>query len=456
MSQQFKKIHFIAVGGSVMHNLAIALKINGVKITGSDDHFYEPSLSNLKKHQILPVQEGWFAEKVTSDLDAIVVGMHAKKDNPELVKAQSLGLKIYSFPEFILEQSKDKKRVVIGGSHGKTTITSMIMHVLKFNNFAFDYLVGGQLDGFETMVQLSDAPMIIIEGDEYLTSPLDLTPKFLKYKHDIALISGIAWDHANIFPTMADYVKPFESFIRATPKGGSLIYNVDDKVTKELCEGYKGEEISKIEYTYPKFEIENEQTFLFDENDKKVPLKVFGQHNLANLSGAQAICRQLGVTDKMFYKAVQTFEGAGKRLELMGEKKGVKVYKDFAHAPSKLAASVNAVREQFTSKEVVAVYELHTFSSFNDEFLAQYKDALQDADQAILMLDDKVLKAKGNANLTDEILKERFNAPDAIVVHKQEEFVTALKKVDWNNKVLLVMSSGGLTGLSFDDIIELI
>jgi UDP-N-acetylmuramate: L-alanyl-gamma-D-glutamyl-meso-diaminopimelate ligase len=257
MSQQFKKIHFIAIGGSVMHNLAIALDNNGIAVSGSDDHFYEPSLSNLKKHNILPEQEGWFVEKISAELDAIVVGMHAKSDNPELVKAQELGLKIYSFPEFILEQSKDKQRVVIGGSHGKTTITSMIMHVLKENNRSFDYLVGAQLDGFDTMVQLSDAPLIVVEGDEYLTSPLDLTPKFLKYKHHIALISGISWDHANIFPTMEDYVKPFESFIQATPKSGSIIYNADDSMTTAICESYEDKDIKKFSYSYPKSEIRN-------------------------------------------------------------------------------------------------------------------------------------------------------------------------------------------------------
>lgn len=456
MSQQFKKIHFIAIGGSVMHNLAIALKNNGIVVTGSDDHFYEPSLSNLQKHNILPEQEGWFAEKVMVDLDAVIVGMHAKSDNPELVKAQGLGLKIYSFPEFILEQSKNKQRVVIGGSHGKTTITSMIMHVLKQNNREFDYLVGAQLNGFDTMVQLSDAPLIIVEGDEYLTSPLDLTPKFLKYKHHIALISGISWDHANIFPTMEDYVKPFESFIQATPKSGSIIYNADDSMTTAICESYENGDIKKFSYSYPKFEIRNEQTVIFDEENKEVPLKIFGLHNLANLSAAKTVCNRVGITDKQFYSAIQTFEGAGKRLELMGEKNGVRVFKDFAHAPSKLAASINAVKEQYAAKDVIAVYELHTFSSFNDEFLSQYKDALQEADQAILLLDDKVLEAKGNVNLTDEVLKQKFNAPNASVIHNQEQFIASLKSIDWGNKVLLVMSSGGLTGLSFDDIIDLI
>ena len=456
MSQEFKKIHFIAIGGSVMHNLAIALKNNGIVITGSDDHFYEPSLSNLKQHNILPEQEGWFAEKITTALDAVVVGMHAKENNSELIKAQELGLKIYSFPEFILEQSQNKQRVVIGGSHGKTTITSMIMHVLKENNKEFDYLVGAQLNGFDTMVQLSDAPVIVIEGDEYLTSPLDLTPKFLKYKHHTALISGISWDHANIFPTMEDYVKPFESFIQATPKSGSIIYNADDSMTTAICESYEDKDIKKFGYSYPRSEIRNEQTFIFDEEGKAVPLKIFGQHNLANLSAAKTVCNRLGITDKMFYSTMQSFVGAGKRLELMGEKNGVKVFKDFAHAPSKLAASINAVKEQYASKEVVALYELHTFSSFNDEFLSQYKDAFQDANQAILLLDDNVLASKGNVTMTDDVLKGKFNAPNASVIHNQEEFVSTLKSIDWNNKVLLVMSSGGLTGLSFDDIIKII
>ena len=306
------------------------------------------------------------------------------------------------------------------------------------------------------MVQLTDAPLIIVEGDEYLTSPLDLTPKFLKYNHHIALISGISWDHANIFPTMEDYVKPFESFIQATPKSGSIIYNADDSMTTAICESYENADIKKFSYTYPKFEIKNERTVIFDEENNEVPLKIFGLHNLANLSAAKTVCSRVGITDKMFYAAIQSFEGAGKRLELMGEKNGVRVFKDFAHAPSKLAASINAVKEQYASKEVVAVYELHTFSSLNSEFLSQYKDSLQDADQAILLLDDKVQESKGDTTLTDAVLKEKFNATNAVVIHSQQEFISSLKSIDWDNKVLLVMSSGGLTGLSFDDIIELI
>lgn len=456
MSQQFKKIHFIAIGGSVMHNLAIALNNNGITVSGSDDYFYEPSLSNLKKANILPEKEGWSAEKITSDLDAVIVGMHAKSDNPELVKAQELGVKVYSFPDFILEQSKHKQRVVIAGSHGKTTITSMVMHVLKHNNRAFDYLVGAQLKGFDTMVKLSDAPLLVVEGDEYATSPLALTPKFLKYNHHITLISGIAWDHANIFPTMDEYVKPFEALVKETPKSGSIIYNEDDSMTTAICESFEDGDVKKFKYTYPEYEIENGVTSIFDAEGSKVALKVFGQHNLANLSGAKLVCNRIGITDEMFFEAISSFEGAGKRLELMGEKDGVKVYKDFAHAPSKLAASVNAVKEQFAGKDVVAVYELHTFSSFNDEFLNQYKDSLQDADNPIVLLDSEVLEKKGSGEMSDDGIRQKFNAPNLNIVHNQTEFKQSLSTIDWNNKVLLVMSSGGLTGLTFDELIDLI
>lgn len=456
MRLDFKKIHFIAIGGSIMHNLAIALKNNGITVSGSDDHFYEPSLSNLKRHDILPLRKGWNASKITSDIDAIIVGMHAKQDNPELLKAQELGLKVYSFPDFIKENSKDKQRVVISGSHGKTTITSMIMHVLKTHNRDFDYLVGAQLKGFETMVQLSDAPLIVVEGDEYATSPLDHTPKFLKYDHHVTLISGIAWDHANIFPSMDDYIKPFEALVNATPKSGSIIYNEDDSMTTAICESFENPDVKKFKYSYPKYEIINEQTYIKDEKGDLIPLKVFGQHNLANLSGAKLVCNRIGVTDAQFFSAIQSFEGAGKRLELMGESKGVKVYKDFAHAPSKLSAAVNAVSEQFAPKELVPVYEMHTFSSFEEKFLDQYKEAFQGNKNAIVLIDDAVKSIKGKDGITDTVIKEKFNNQLITVVHNQEEFKAALQKQEWANKVLLVMSSGGLAGLSFDEIIDLI
>ncbi|MDB4835341.1 Mur ligase family protein [Cyclobacteriaceae bacterium] len=456
MGLNFNKIHFIAIGGSIMHNLALALKKNGIDVSGSDDNFFEPSLSNLKNAGILPDSTGWDPSKITTDLDCVIVGMHAKQDNPELLKAQELGVKVYSFPDFINEQSKHKQRVVISGSHGKTTITSMIMHVLKENNRAFDYLVGAQLKGFDTMVQLSDAPLIIVEGDEYATSPLDNTPKFLKYNHHITLISGIAWDHANVFPTMDDYVQPFEKLVTATPKAGSLIYNEDDSMTTAICESFENSDIKKFKYSFPKYEIKNEVTYIYDQDEKAIPLKIFGQHNLANLSGAKLVCNRIGITDQMFYEAIQTFEGAGKRLELMGEKNGVKVYKDFAHAPSKLAATFGAVKEQFAPKEVIPVYELHTFSSFDPEFLAQYKESFQGSKNAIVLLDDEVKSRKGNEAISDDMIKEKFNNPAIKVIHNQAEFKTALGEVDWSNKVLLVMSSGGLTGLTFDQIIDLI
>jgi UDP-N-acetylmuramate: L-alanyl-gamma-D-glutamyl-meso-diaminopimelate ligase len=456
MHLDLKKVHFIAIGGSIMHNLAIALKNNGIAVSGSDDHFYEPSLTNLKAKGILPAEEGWFESKITADLDAVIVGMHAKKDNIELLKAQELGLKVYSFPDFIKENSKNKQRVVISGSHGKTTITSMIMHVLKDNHRDFDYLVGAQLNGFETMVKLSEAPLIVVEGDEYATSPLDTTPKFLKYDHHVCLISGISWDHANIFPSMDEYIKPFESLVNRTPKAGSIIYNEEDSMTTAICESFENSDVKKFKYSHPKYKIKNEVTYIKNDTNDFIPLKVFGQHNLANLSGAKLVCNRIGITDKQFYNSISTFEGAGKRLELMGEKKEVKVYKDFAHAPSKLSAAVQAVSEQFSPKELVPVYEMHTFSSFQEKFLDQYKEGFSGNKNAIVLIDDAVKRAKGNENITDDLIREKFNNPHITVVHTQEEFKVALKNQNWSNKVLLVMSSGGLTGLSFDDIMDLI
>lgn len=441
MVSETKNIHFIAIGGSIMHNLAIALHKKGMKVSGSDDHFYEPSKSKLKRYNLLPTQEGWDTSKITADLDAIILGMHAKIDNPELLKAQELGLKIYSFPEFIFEQSKNKQRIVIGGSHGKTTITSMVMHVLKHYNKKFDYAVGAQVDGFDTMVKLSDdAPIIVIEGDEYLTSPLDLTPKFHKYNHHIGLISGIAWDHMNVFPTFDGYVNQFETFAKKTPKAGSLIVNEDDIIATNLldvCENV----INKFSYSLPEHEIVNGITNIIFQG-KKYALRIFGKHNLSNIEGARILCNRVAISDEDFYTAIQSFEGAGKRLESLGKTDSLSIYKDFAHSPSKLKATVLGVKEQFPNKKVLAVMELHTFSSLNKEFLTQYKGSFGEIDTPVVFFDPKTVSSKGLDTISQEEVKEAFDEDKLEVFTDSNTLRDFITSKDLSNHVLLLMSSG--------------
>ncbi|RZK73517.1 MAG: peptidoglycan synthetase, partial [Pedobacter sp.] len=385
------RIHFIAIGGSAMHNLAIALHKKGYLVTGSDDVIFEPSGSRLEKHGILPKQMGWDEANITPDLDAVILGMHALKDNPELLKAQQLGLKIYSYPEYIYEQTREKLRVVIGGSHGKTTITSMILHVLNYYNKDFDYLVGAQLAGFDTMVKVTDsAPIIIIEGDEYLASPIDRRPKFHLYKANIAVISGIAWDHINVFPTYKEYVKQFEIFIETIQPEGCLIYCSQDQ---DLCQIVQDTDNSvvKIGYEIPDHVIKDGVTYLLPDN---IPLRVFGDHNLMNLNAAKLVCRQLGIDDNEFNKAIASFTGASKRLELLSSVNKTNVYKDFAHSPSKLKATIEAVKLQFEERRLVACIELHTFSSLNKAFLSQYANTMTNADEAIVYIDEQTFKHK--------------------------------------------------------------
>lgn len=441
-----KKVHFIAVGGSVMHNLAMALHLKGYKVSGSDDEIFEPSRSRLEKYNILPDKIGWDVEKITPDLDAVILGMHARRDNPELVKAMELGLKIYSYPEYIFEQSKDKQRIVIAGSHGKTTITSIIIHVLHYLGREFDYLVGASLEGFETMVRLSDAPLIVIEGDEYFTSPLDHTPKFLKYNHHIGLISGVSWDHVNVFPTFDDYVKQFDAFADATPKAGTLIYSESDPMATVICSKER-KDVTTIEYKIPKHKIKNGVAYLVDDNGNEVPLQVFGKHNLLNISGAFSTLKRIGVTPEEFYAAIPSFKGAANRLQLLAEGESTLVYKDFAHAPSKVEATTLAVKEQYPERKLTACLELHTYSSLNKSFLSQYQDTLNYADMPVVYYNPKTIAHKKLEPITDEDIKTAFGIKNLRVFQRSAELESFLLSQDWQGNNLLMMSSGNFDGL---------
>lgn len=441
-------IHFIAIGGSAMHNLAIALHKKGYKVTGSDDEIFEPSKSRLAKHGLLPQTEGWNEENIHADLDAVILGMHARNDNPELIKAKTLGLKIYSYPEYIYEQSKNKTRVVIGGSHGKTSITAMVLHVLQKTNIDADYMVGAQLEGFETMVKITDAPVIILEGDEYLSSPIDRRPKFHLYQPNIALLSGIAWDHINVFPTFENYVEQFKIFIDLIEENGFLAFCENDKILKELADKTT-KNITKVAYSTPEYYIDNGTTYL-KTADGDIPLIIFGEHNLQNLNGAKLICNQLGVKDADFYKAIATFKGAAKRLELIAKNNTVAVYKDFAHSPSKLKATTKAVKQQYPDRKVVACMELHTFSSLNKNFLSEYKNAMSDADEAYVYYSEHTLEHKKLAHITPTEVKNAFASDNVEVINDSKQLVSLLENKNWNNSVLLLMSSGNFDGVDLN------
>ena len=448
-------IHFISIGGSAMHNLAIALSKKGFTITGSDDTIHEPSKSRLEKHGLLPKEFGWFTENIHQDLDVIILGMHAKSNNPELLKAQELGLKIYSYPEFLFEQSKEKTRVVIGGSHGKTTITSMILHVLHYHDKEVDYMVGAQLEGFETMVHLTEEnDFTVLEGDEYLSSPIDLRPKFHLYKPNIALLSGIAWDHINVFPTFENYVEQFEIFIQSITNGGILVYNEEDEIVKK-----HGEEstaaIKKYPYKSPEYFIENGITFLQTE-EGDLPLEIFGNHNLQNLAGAKWICQHMGIDDDDFYEAIASFKGASKRLEKIAENKSTVIFKDFAHSPSKVAATTKAVKEQYSERTVLACLELHTYSSLNAEFLSEYKGVLKSADKAVVFYSPKAVKIKQLDEVTKEQIAKAFDREDLIIYTNPTEFKEFLFSQNLENTTLLLMSSGNYGGLDFDEVKSLV
>lgn len=448
-------IHFIAIGGSAMHNLAIALHLKGYQVSGSDDTIHDPSKSRLEKYGLLPAEFGWFKEKISSNLDVIILGMHAKKDNPELLEAQRLGLKIYSYPEFLFEQSKDKTRVVIGGSHGKTTITSMILHVLNYHEREVDYMVGAQLEGFETMVHLTEEnDFIVLEGDEYLSSPIDRRPKFHLYKPNIALISGIAWDHINVFPTFDNYIDQFKIFTDSLIHGGSMIYNEEDPMVKEIVESSENS-IKKYPYRTPEYIIENGVTYL-DTSDGDLPLEIFGDHNLQNLAGAKWICQHMGVDEDDFYEAIASFKGASKRLEKIAENQDTVIFKDFAHSPSKVGATTKAVKAQYAERDLVACLELHTYSSLNADFLNEYEGALDDADVAVVFYSPHAVQIKQLEEVTADQIAHAFKRDDLIIYTNPDDFKEFLFKQNIKQKALLLMSSGNYGGLNFDELSSLL
>ena len=445
------KIHFIAIGGSAMHNLAIALKLKGFSITGSDDAINDPSRSRLKKYNLLPQKEGWFSDKITSDIDAVVLGMHAKDDNPELLKARKIGLKIYSYPEFIFNQSKDKIRIVIGGSHGKTSITSLVLHVLSTLNIESDYMVGAQLDGFEVMVKLTDtSKYIVLEGDEYLSSALDLRPKFHLYKPHIALISGIAWDHINVFKTFENYLKQFEIFINSIEKNGTLVYNELDPELKKLVSKNKSN-LNYIPYSIPKHKIIDGISFI-DINNRLYRLKIFGDHNLQNISGALNICKALGVESEDFYNAITSFNGASNRLELVYKSSDTIIFKDFAHSPSKVKATTEAVHKQFPNRKLISFFELHTYSSLNPLFLEKYRDTLKHSDECYIYYSEKNMRIKRLEPIDSELIIRSFNHSSLTVIDNYEKLNKKIYDLDLSNSVLLMMSSGKFGGLDIDKI----
>ena len=439
------KVHFIAVGGSVMHQLAIALKKKGYLVSGSDDEIFEPARSNLEREGILPSMNGWFPGKITTDLDAVILGMHARADNEELVRAKSLGLKIYSFPEYIYQESREKTRVVVGGSHGKTTTTSMIMHVLRKANTSFDYLVGAKLDGFAQSVQISDAPVIICEGDEYPASVIEKRPKFHFLYPDIAVLTGIAWDHINVFPTFDFYLEQFNIFISKIEPGGVLIYNETDLILKKLVDEHPAK-VEKIPYGLPDFTIEEGKTVVRLEGFESV-LKVFGNHNLLNLHAAWLVCRQLGLNAAGFLGAIGDFTGAARRLELVSAEGGLQVYRDFAHAPSKVKATIEAMKHQFAEKKLIAVLELHTFSSLNAAFMVEYKGAMDKADEACVFFSSHALELKRVPPLPKEVVYAGFQKEGLAVINDTNELQDWLTLRDYENASLLLMSSGNYDGL---------
>ena len=439
------RIHLIAIGGSAMHNMALALHHKGFVITGSDDAIFEPSRSRLEKYDLLPKEMGWFPNKITINLDAIILGMHARENNPELEKAKEIGIPIYSYPEYIYEQSKDKKRIVIGGSHGKTSITAMILHVLQNLNIDCDYMVGAQLEGFDTMVKLThDAPIIILEGDEYLSSPIDRRPKFHLYQPHIAVLSGIAWDHINVFPTFEMYVDQFRVFKEMIED--TLIYCSEDE---DLCKLAREETKCKlISYSTPKHKINNGVTSV-----EGTDLFIFGDHNLQNINAAKLVCNELGVSDANFYHKIATFKGASNRLELVKRTSTSAIYKDFAHSPSKLKATSSAMKKQFKDRKLVACMELHTFSSLNEEFLKQYKGSIDEPDMAIVYFNPKAIAHKKLEPITKEQVLSAFERTNLLVFTESKKLEKYLKSLNWKNQNLLMMSSGNFDGMNFEELI---
>mgnify|MGYP006082370517 CR=1 FL=1 len=449
------RIHFIAIGGSAMHNLALALYQKGYTITGSDDTIFEPSKSRLEAKGLLPKEFGWFESNITTDLDAVILGMHAKPDNLELKRAIELGVTMYSYPEFLYEQSKLKTRVVIAGSHGKTSITSMILHVLHYRGISVDYMVGAQLEGFDTMVHLTEEnEFMILEGDEYLSSPIDRRPKIHLYKPNIALISGIAWDHINVFPTFDNYVEQFRIFLDTITNGGILVYNEEDMEVKTIVENNE-RPVKKYPYGTLEFYIKNGITYI-DTPDGDIPLEIFGNHNLQNLAGAKWICQHMGVDEEDFYEAITSFKGASKRLEKIAQNNSSVIFKDFAHSPSKVEATTKAVKDQYESRTVIACLELHTYSSLNAEFLQEYKGTLDPADIAVVFYSPDAVKIKQLEEVSVDQIKNAFQRDNLIVYTNPSKFKEFLFAQNLDNSALLLMSSGNYGGLSFDEVSKLI
>jgi len=440
-------IHFIAIGGAAMHNLAIALHKKGETITGSDDEIFDPARGHLAEHGLLPESIGWHPESITKKLDVIVLGMHAREDNPELIRARELGLRIFSYPEFLLEQTLNKTRVVIGGSHGKTTVTSMILSVLKKLRKQFDYMVGAQIEGFDTMVGLSEESRIaVFEGDEYLTSPIDLRPKFHVYRPHIAVVTGIAWDHINVFPTFENYVEQFRIFSQKIERDGKFIYFSGDSNLKTIAAGLR-EDLTPIPYeAHPSYIIEG-KTWLETKNGD-FPLHVFGQHNLQNIQAAHMVCRQLGISDNDFYKAISEFKGAAKRLQKLNETDDCTIFQDFAHSPSKLKATVSAVRQQYPGRKLTACMELHTFSSLTADFLPEYNGSMKDADQAFVYYNPKTIEHKHLETITPEQVAQAFGGKNIEVFTDSDLLVKKLKNLNYQKRNLLLMSSGNFDGLN--------
>lgn len=446
------RVHFIAIGGSVMHQLAIALKRKGYVITGSDDEIFEPAKGNLENEGILPPGIGWFPEKITTDIDAIILGMHAKEDNPEVQKAKDSGLKIYSFPEYIYQESKNKSRVAVGGSHGKTTTTAMIMHVLKKAEKDFDYLVGARLDGFDQSVNITDAPVIICEADEYPASAIEKRPKFHFLFPHIAVITGIAWDHINVFPTFDFYLEQFKIFMDTIEVNGLLIYNESDEILKQLVENNKRTDLRYEAYSLPTYFIEDGKTEVILDSEKSMPLKVFGNHNLLNLHAAWLVCKELGVGTQVFIKAITSFAGAAKRLEVLVENEKYHIYKDFAHAPSKVKASIDAVKQQFPGRKLIAVLELHTYSSLNANFMKEYRGVMDNADKGIVFYSSHALELKRMPHLPEEKVREGFAKPDLQIINNKEELEQFLQNENYADSNLLLMSSGNYDGLDIQNL----
>ena len=449
------RIHFIAIGGSAMHNLAIALHNKGEHVTGSDDEIFDPSRTRLAAKGLLPEQYGWFEDNISSDIDAVILGMHAKQDNIELLRSKALGLTIYSYPEFLYEQSKNKTRVVIGGSHGKTTITSMILHVMHYHDKDVDYMVGAQLEGFDTMVHLTkENDFIVLEGDEYLSSALDRRPKFHLYKPNIALLSGIAWDHINVFPTFDNYVEQFRIFLSQITHGGAIVYNQEDIEVKQVVETAQNQ-IKKYPYQTPRFSVENGDTLL-DTEDGPMPIEVFGKHNLNNLEGARWICQLMGVQQEDFYEAIATFKGASKRLEKIGQGPTSIAYKDFAHSPSKVRATTQALKSQYPERSLLACLELHTYSSLNPEFLSEYKGTLNGADKAVVFYSPNAVKIKKLDAVSSSQILKAFQREDLVVFTDPAAFQDYLFEQDFTDTSLLLMSSGNYGGLDFEKVKEIL